>query len=69
METLMLLSILLDREPNYDRITHGLLDGMNIRLVMLRRRSWSARFFSSYKDWRKYLGVKSSIHAAWRISR
>ena len=37
--------------------------------VRLCRRCWYARFWNSYKTWRKYLGVLDSICAAWRVSR
>ncbi|AQW28818.1 hypothetical protein ACEQ38_07895 [Ralstonia syzygii subsp. celebesensis] len=37
--------------------------------VALRRRSFPVRFWNSYREWRRYLGIGPALRAAWQVAR
>ena len=54
--------------PSEERLLYWVNKGLSVRPIT-KRRSYLIRFARSYMGWRKHLGVRASLVAAWRVSR
>lgn len=54
--------------PHQERLTYWIRKGLSVE-PLIRRRPFPMRFVRSYIGWRKYLGIRASLAAAWRVSR
>lgn len=54
--------------PHEQRLTYWIRKGLSVE-PMIKRRPFPVRFVRSYLGWRKYLGIRASLAAAWRTSR
>ena len=54
--------------PHDDRLTYWIGKGLSVE-PMTKRRPFPVRFVRSYIGWRKHLGIRASLAAAWRVSR
>ena len=54
--------------PNEERVLWWVGKGLSAKPIT-KRRAYLIRFACNYFGWRKHLGVRASLAAAWRVSR
>lgn len=65
---LVVLCTLTGMAPNEERVLWWVGKGLSAKPIT-KRRAYMIRFACNYFGWRKHLGVRASLVAAWRVSR